>query len=152
MHSFIFNFLNGSQTRNDKIRICYTDNIGVINIYENILRILNCRFKVFLLRAYMTTYLRGIDDDDDDDDWSFTVMKRNERWNTLQICPRRDSKTGGSGLWSNTLALNHGGALLGIERLCMFVQLYMIHEDMRRHALPCCHGCPKPVSTKTFNQ
>ena len=38
-------------------------------------------------------------------------MKRSERWNTLQICPRRDSNTGGSDLWSNTLPLDHGGAL-----------------------------------------
>ena len=38
-------------------------------------------------------------------------MKRSQRWNTLQICPRRDSNTGGSDLWSNTLPLDHGGAL-----------------------------------------
>jgi len=29
----------------------------------------------------------------------------------LQICPRRDSNTGGSDMWSSTLPLDHGGAL-----------------------------------------
>ena len=38
------------------------------------------------------------------------VMKRSQRWNNLQICPRRDSNTGGSDQWSNTLPLDHGGA------------------------------------------
>ena len=36
-------------------------------------------------------------------------MKRGQRWNNLRICPRRDSNTGGSDQWSNTLPLNHGG-------------------------------------------
>ena len=49
--------------------------------------------------------------------WCFTaerppkVMRRSQRRNNLQICPRRDSNTGGSDLWSNTLPLDHGGAL-----------------------------------------
>ena len=30
-------------------------------------------------------------------------MKRSQRWNTLQICQYRDSNSGGSDLWSNTL-------------------------------------------------
>ena len=30
-------------------------------------------------------------------------MKRSRRWNTLQICPRRSSNSGGSDLWSNAL-------------------------------------------------
>ena len=38
------------------------------------------------------------------------VMRRSERRNNLQICPRRDSYTGGSDLWSGTLPLDHGGA------------------------------------------
>ena len=38
------------------------------------------------------------------------VMKRSQRWNNLQICPRRDSNTGSSDMWSNTLQLDHGGA------------------------------------------
>ena len=38
------------------------------------------------------------------------VVKRIQRWNNLQIFPRRDSNTGGSDLWSNTLPLDHGGA------------------------------------------
>jgi len=37
-------------------------------------------------------------------------MRRSQRWNNLQICPRRDANTGGSDLWSNTLPLDHGGA------------------------------------------
>ena len=37
-------------------------------------------------------------------------MRRSERQNNLQICPRRDSNTSGSDLWSNTLPLDHGGA------------------------------------------
>ena len=37
-------------------------------------------------------------------------MRRSERRNNLQICPRQDSNTGGSDLWSNTLPLDHGGA------------------------------------------
>ena len=28
------------------------------------------------------------------------VMKQSQRWNTLQICPRRDSNSGGRDLWS----------------------------------------------------
>ena len=31
------------------------------------------------------------------------VMKRSQRWNTLQICQCRDSNTGGNDLWPNTL-------------------------------------------------
>jgi len=34
---------------------------------------------------------------------SSKVMKRSQRWNTLQICPCRDSNSRGSELWSNTL-------------------------------------------------
>jgi len=30
-------------------------------------------------------------------------MKRNQRWNILQIYPRRDSNTGGSDMWYNAL-------------------------------------------------
>ena len=30
-------------------------------------------------------------------------MKRSQRWNTVQICPRRDSNSGSSDLWSNAL-------------------------------------------------
>ena len=46
--------------------------------------------------------------DDDDDDWCFTeqpakVMKRSQRWNTLQICPHRGSNSGGSDMWSKNL-------------------------------------------------
>ena len=37
-------------------------------------------------------------------------MERSQRWNNLKICPRRDSNTSGSDLWSNTLPLDHGGA------------------------------------------
>ena len=37
-------------------------------------------------------------------------MKRSQRLNTLQICPRRDSNSGDSDLWSNTLPLDHRGA------------------------------------------
>ena len=61
---------------------------------------------------------------DDDDDWCWLmfyghfcaqgrlpkVMRRSERRNNLQICPRRNSNTGGSDLWSSTLPLDHGGA------------------------------------------
>jgi len=38
------------------------------------------------------------------------IMKQRQRWNTLQISPRRDSNTGDSDLWSNALPLDHGGA------------------------------------------
>ena len=48
-------------------------------------------------------------DDDDDDDWYCTGILCQRR-NNLQICPRRDSNTGDSDLWSNTLRLDHGGA------------------------------------------
>jgi len=37
-------------------------------------------------------------------------MRRSERRNNLQICPRRDSNTGGSDQWSSTLPLDHRGA------------------------------------------
>ena len=59
-----------------------------------------------------------------DDDWCFTatcahgraerppnVLKPSQRWNNLQICPRRYSNRGGSDLWSNTLSLDYEGAL-----------------------------------------
>ena len=47
-------------------------------------------------------------------------MRGNNRRNNLQICPRRDSNTGGSDMWSSTLPLHHGGAqyLLG-ERVLL---------------------------------
>jgi len=32
-----------------------------------------------------------------------TVMKRSQRWNSLQLFPRWDSNSGGSDLWSNAL-------------------------------------------------
>ena len=34
-------------------------------------------------------------------------MKWSQRWNNLQICPHRDSNTGGSDLWAHTLPLDH---------------------------------------------
>ncbi|KAK2140929.1 hypothetical protein LSH36_1204g01013 [Paralvinella palmiformis] len=37
------------------------------------------------------------------------VMRRSELRNNLQICPRRDSNTGGGDLWSSTLPQDHGG-------------------------------------------
>ena len=43
-------------------------------------------------------------------------MRRSERRNNLQICPRWYSNTGGSDLWSNTLTLDHGGATRERER------------------------------------
>jgi len=44
------------------------------------------------------------------------VMKRSQRWNNPQIWPRRDSNKGGGDLWSNTLPLDHGGALMFREK------------------------------------
>ena len=49
-------------------------------------------------------------------DWHRKAMKQIQRWNTLQICPRRDSKRGGSELWSNTLLLGHAGGIHDTER------------------------------------
>ena len=46
-------------------------------------------------------------------------MRRSERRNNLQICPRRDSNTGGSDLWSSTLPLDHGGALCVSLSVCV---------------------------------
>ena len=43
------------------------------------------------------------------DEPPLNVMKRSQRWNTLKICPRGDSNSGSSDLWSNTLPLDHGG-------------------------------------------
>jgi len=39
-------------------------------------------------------------------EWPPKVMKRSQRWNNLQICPRQGSNMGGSDLWSNTLPLD----------------------------------------------
>ena len=39
-------------------------------------------------------------------------MMQSQRWNTLQICRRRDSNTGGSDLCCNRLPLDHGGTSL----------------------------------------
>ena len=44
-------------------------------------------------------------------------MRRSERRNNLQICPHRDSNTGGSDLWSNTLPLDHEGAPVNIKKV-----------------------------------
>ena len=49
------------------------------------------------------------------------VTRRSERRNNLQICPRRDSNTGGSDLWSSTLPLDHGGALIDIQNLHILI-------------------------------
>jgi len=49
-------------------------------------------------------------------------MKRSQGRNNLHLCPCRDSNTGGSDLCSNTLLLDHGGALL---RLLQSVILYL---------------------------
>ncbi|KAK2160394.1 hypothetical protein LSH36_134g03016 [Paralvinella palmiformis] len=49
-------------------------------------------------------------------------MRQSERRNNLRICPRRNSNTGGSDLWSSTLPLDHGGALtVFIEQSASFV-------------------------------
>ena len=48
-------------------------------------------------------------------------MKRNQRWNNLEICPCRNPNTDGSDLWSNTLSLDHGGALY----VRMYVWMYV---------------------------
>ena len=54
------------------------------------------------------------------------VMKRSQRWNTLQICYRRDSDTGGSDLWSNALLLGHGGALTYIHTyIHIYIHIYI---------------------------
>ena len=53
-------------------------------------------------------------------------MKQSQRWNNLQICPRRDSNTGGSDLWCNTLPLDHGGA-----HLCERKQHVSIRQTIR---------------------
>ena len=46
-------------------------------------------------------------------------LKRSQRWNDLQICPRRASNTGDSDLWCNTLLLDHGGGPVRPRRRCM---------------------------------
>ena len=64
-------------------------------------------------------------------------MRRSERRNNLQICPRRDSNTGGSDLWSSTLPLEHGGAPQSIQertkRATVDVQnkLHVLWIDLR---------------------
>ena len=68
------------------------------------------------------------------------VMKRSQRWNTLHICPRRDSNTGGSDLWSNTLRLDHGGADLLCDSICTHAQW--------SNTLPLDHG-GEPTTTLT---
>ena len=40
------------------------------------------------------------------------AMEWSERWNTLQICRRRDSNSGGSDLWSSALPTHNGGHTL----------------------------------------
>ena len=48
-------------------------------------------------------------------------MKQSQRWINLQICPRQDSNTGGSYLWSNTLPLEHGGTQVAYKKLGLFI-------------------------------
>ena len=53
-------------------------------------------------------------------------MRRSERRNNLQICPRRYSNTGGSDLWSSKLPLDHGGAL---RRCCRNSTAHSQHDN-----------------------
>ena len=49
------------------------------------------------------------------------AMRRSERWNNFQIWPRRDSNSGDSDLLSNTLPLDHEGALRITEELVSLI-------------------------------
>ena len=74
------------------------------------------------------------------------VMKRCQRWNTLQICPRQDSNWGGSDLWSKALptrpwrwpsSLKKKHGLTGSHNFtcchfsCSFVFLFLDDNGMR---------------------
>ena len=58
------------------------------------------------------------------------VMRRSQRRNNLQLCPPRDSNTGGSDLQSNTLPLDHGDARL-IDWYLMSYKLQVIYLQTR---------------------
>ena len=64
-------------------------------------------------------------------------MRQSERRNNLQICPRRDSNTGGSDLWSSTLPLDHGGAPTGSRNGSLFY-IFSAHFQLE--------GCLKQTS------
>ena len=64
-------------------------------------------------------------------------MRRSERRNNLQICPRWDSNTGGSDLWSNTLPLDHGGALWSLWTQSAITIARTSNRSMYRFKLAC---------------
>ena len=62
------------------------------------------------------------------------VMRRSERRNNLQICPRWDSNTGSSDMLSNTLPLDHGCAPVeSLEGRSIQTQYLYIHMNKDVH-------------------
>ena len=51
------------------------------------------------------------------------VMKRSQLLNTLQICPRRDSNSGGSNMWSNALDFSQERQLITSSRVEIIISL-----------------------------
>ena len=70
------------------------------------------------------------------------VMRRSERRNNLQICPRRDLNTCGSDLWSSTLPLDHGGAISKIDETnaLQALKLSLSNTHIKTHT----HACGNP--------
>jgi len=63
------------------------------------------------------------------------VMKRSQRWNNHQICPHRDSKTGGRDLWYNVLLLDHGWTTMKIPIETYFFWFTLKPEATTSNAL-----------------
>jgi len=63
-------------------------------------------------------------------------MKWSKKLNNLRICPRRDSNTGGSDMWSNTLPLDHGGAPVQTSSLVRIIAKYLVWI-LHGSLLPC---------------
>ena len=54
------------------------------------------------------------------------VMKRSQRWNNLQICPRRDSISGGSDLWENYITYGTLDEIPWTDRLEALFQIVVL--------------------------
>ena len=57
-------------------------------------------------------------------------MRRSQRRNNLQIWPRRDSNTGGSDMWSNTLPLDHGSLRFIIIIIITNISTRLVLEEV----------------------
>ena len=85
-------------------------------------------------RYYVMSAVVAVDDDNLCFTATFVHMVGSQRWNTLQICLRRDLNTGDSDLWSNTLLFDRGGApVVAVEEQRLITNIWTVtSDDMRK--------------------